>query len=130
MDSVCTLIKETKSGRDVYGNPTVTRTGRQVYCQIFSVGRSEFYAASNAGLKPELIVRLGDFAEYDGEQLAEVDGDVYTIIRTYRDRGSMHVHGGRMDANAIELTLGRKVGDAHVKVSAGATGQDSGGVSE
>lgn len=114
MDSVCKLIKETKNGRDRYGNPIVERTEREVFCQAYSVNRSEFYSAANAGLNPQLVIRLSDYLEYDGEKLVEFEGERYSVIRTYRDRGSMHQQTlgiSAMDTNAIELTLQPKVGN-------------------
>jgi SPP1 family predicted phage head-tail adaptor len=104
MDSVCKLIKEKELTRDRYGNPQVTRQEREVFCQIRSVTRSEFYAAANAGLEPQFVIRLADFAEYDNEQIVEYEGEVFSIIRTYRDRSAT--------SSAIELTVGQKLGIA------------------
>lgn len=115
MDSVCMLIKETKNGRDRYGNPQIIRTEREVMCQAYSVNRSEFYSAANAGLNPQVVIRLSDYLEYDGEKLVEYEGELYSVIRTYRDRGSMHQQAfgvaAPMDTNAIELTLQPKAGN-------------------
>lgn len=115
MDSVCKLIKETINGRDQFGNPIVERTEREVFCQAYSVNRSEFYSAANAGLNPQVVIRLSDYLEYDNEKLVEYEGELYSVIRTYRDRGSMHQTAfgvaSPMDTNAIELTLQPKVGN-------------------
>lgn len=115
MDHVCKLIKEEETGRDQYGNPIVEKTEREVFCQILSVTRSEFYAAANADIVPRFIVRLQEALEYQGEKIVEFEGENYVVLRTYRDRGSMgHSQIGAaspMDSNAIELTVGRKVGD-------------------
>ena len=115
MDSVCKLIKEQETGRDKYGNPTVERIEREVFCQILSVTRSEFYAAATADITPQFIVRLQEALEYQGEKIVEYEGELYSVIRAYRDRGSMgHTQIGAaspMDSNAIELTVGKKVGN-------------------
>lgn len=115
MDDVITLIKETVTGHDGDGNEIREQEARELFCQAFGVNRSEFYSAATAGLHPDIIVRLSDFADYEGETLAEYHGDQYTIIRAYRDRGSVQ-HGrasqwSGMDPNAIELTLQRRVGN-------------------
>lgn len=109
MDDVCTLIKETTGGRDKAGNPVTTTTEREVFCQVYGVARTEFYSAATAGLHPEITFRLQDFVEYEGEKLIRYDGELYAVIRTYRDRGSYHGTGG-MDPNAIELICERRVG--------------------
>lgn len=115
MDDAITLIKETVTGHDTDGNEVRERSERELLCQVFGVTRNEFYSASTAGLHPDIVVRLADHDDYEGEGLAEYDGELYSIIRTYRDRGSMQQ--GRisrwsgMDPNAIELTLQRRVGN-------------------
>lgn len=112
MDDVITLIKETVTGHDDYGNELIETTERDVFCQIYGVTRSEFYSAAVADLHPEITARLSDFVDYEEEKLARYNGVLYSIIRTYRDRGSFS--GGsrtQQDQNAIELILQRKVGD-------------------
>lgn len=110
MDSVCKLIKEDTTGRDKYGNPQVAETAREVFCQVYGITRSEFYSAATADLHPELTIRLSDFMDYEGEDLVEHEGVRYSVIRTYRDSGSMH-RGGIMDPNGIELICGRRIGN-------------------
>lgn len=113
MDAEITLIKTAITGHDAHGNEIVERTERDVLCQVFSVTRNEFYSAATAGMHPDLTVRLSDFMDYEGEQLARFEGGMYSVIRTYRDRGSMshgRTSGGGLDQNAIELTLQKKIG--------------------
>jgi SPP1 family predicted phage head-tail adaptor len=100
-DHVCSLITETNSGFDGYGNPVTLRTSREVFCQILSVTRTEFYSAATAGIHPEFIIRLSDHAEYQGEKLVEVDGELFSVVRVYRGR----------DKNDVELTVERRLGD-------------------
>lgn len=120
MDDVIVLIGEEVTGRDKWGNEIVTTTRNQRFCQVFGITGREFYSAAVAGLHPELRVRLADIAEYNGEELAEYHGETYSVIRAYRDAGSMHQAPRRVDGgtyqnsfplNAVELTLGRKVGN-------------------
>lgn len=117
MDDVAVLVKDIEQGRDKAGNPIAKRVERPVFCQVFSVARNEFYSAATAGLHPEIILRLSDFLDYDGETLVRYPpilhgkpGPLYSVIRAYRSSGSMH-RGGSMPLNALELTLQRKVGD-------------------
>ena len=114
MDDVIVLIAEDVEGYDDQGNELREPDGREVFCQVFGVTRNEFYQAAQVNMQPELTVRLSDYADYNGEKLAVYHGDLYSIIRTYRDRGSIgrRTSSGQMDVNAIELTLERKVGNA------------------
>lgn len=74
------------------------RTATEVFCQVDSVGRSEFFAAGQNGLRPEY--RFTVFAgDYNGEAEVEYDGMAYAIYRTFY----------RRDDN-IELYAARRVG--------------------
>ena len=113
MDDVITLVKETLTGYDADGNEITEQSQRQVFCQVFSVGRSEFYEAATAGLHPEIVARLSDFADYEDEKLVLYNGQMYSVIKTYRDSGSMGRGQSRrgLGPNGIELTLQRKIGN-------------------
>lgn len=110
MDDVITLITETITGYDDNGNPQVTTTEREVFCRVYGITRSEFYQAAAVGLQPELTVRLSDYKDYEGEKTARYSGDLYSIIRTYRDSGSLR-GGGGLNLGGIELILERRIGD-------------------
>jgi len=110
MDDVITLIAETVTGYDSVGNEIIETTERDLMCQVYGVTRNEFYAAAAVDYRPEITVRLSDFADYQGEKNARYKGELYTIIRTYRDAGSFH-HGGGLGPNAIELILQHRIGD-------------------
>lgn len=110
MDNTCILIKKVTRGFDKYGNPLEETREREVFCQVFGVNRSEFYSAATVDLNPELTIRLSDFMDYEDEKLVRLDGRLYSVIRTYRDSGSLH-RGGNMNPNAIELIVERKIGN-------------------
>lgn len=78
MLEVLTLIKRTTSGS------AITETVREVFCGIRSIGQSEFYQANASDFRPTLKFILADYLDYDGETLAEHNGQRYRIIRTYR----------------------------------------------
>jgi len=98
MDTV-TLIKEGPNARGIYDAPTETR--RTLRCKVQSVGRSEFYQSASAGLRPEYILQLPSYLEYDLEKRCEFHEDEYRIIKTYIDR----------TRGAIELTIQRSNAD-------------------
>ena len=110
MDDVITLIAEEVVGYDDIGNEQIAIKERELMCQVYGITRSEFYQAAAVDMQPELRVQLSDFADYEGEKQARYHGEPYTIIRTYRDAGSMH-RGGGLPLNGIELILQRRIGD-------------------
>lgn len=75
MNDVAVLIKRE------YGKDDVKR---EVFCGFRSIGMREFYAASTTDFHPELKLVLADYLDYNGETLADYNGQRYRIIRTYR----------------------------------------------
>lgn len=75
MTDVAVLIKRE------YGKDDVKR---EVFCGFRSIGMREFYAASTTDFHPEAKLVLADYLDYDGETLADYNGQRYRIIRTYR----------------------------------------------
>lgn len=110
MDDVITLITEVVTGYDDNGNEQIQTAERTLMCQIYGVTRNEFYAAAAVDFRPEITVRLSDFADYQGEKTARYNGELYTIIRTYRDAGSFQ-RGSGFAPNGIELILQHRIGD-------------------
>lgn len=105
MDDVLVLIVNTYE-TDAEGNQIPVEIPRTVFCQVSSVGRSEFYQAAQADLHPEYIFTLSNFRDYRGEKLAKyidwlgVEHVLY-ITRAYRIP----------DSDAIELTAEERTGD-------------------
>lgn len=114
-DSTARLIGETVTSFDEFGNPNKARTTTEVFCDIRSVTRSEFYSAAHNGLQPSLVLRISHAADYNGEKLAEVDGRLYSVIRSYRAPGT----------DAVELTLQAEIGTA---AEAGDQEESDGGI--
>jgi SPP1 family predicted phage head-tail adaptor len=76
-------------------------TKRTVYCTVKSIGMQEAYQAMGVGLNPELKVILAHDFEYGGEDLCELNGQKFRIIRSYIT-----------ETDGIELTLQRVAGNA------------------
>lgn len=71
---------------------------REVFCEIGSITQSEWSAAGQMGLKPEMRITIWA-DEYGGAEAAVLDGVRYSIYRTYQ-----------AGPDKIELYLTRKVG--------------------
>lgn len=83
---------------DDYGVAVKTRTGREVYCKVDSVTRSEFFEAGKAGLRPEYRMSMF-FGDYNGETIVGYNGRMYSVYRTYMAK-----------TDIIELYVERKTG--------------------
>lgn len=83
---------------DSYGVPQKTTTKRDVFCQVDSVTRQEFFEGGRNGLNPEYRIRMF-YADYDGEILVGYKGLMYSIYRVYKNRSDI-----------IELYIERKGG--------------------
>jgi hypothetical protein len=75
-----------------YGQDDVKR---EVFCGFRSIGLKEFYSANSTDFHPELKLVLADYLDYNGENLADYNGQRYRILRTYRQ------------GQELELTLER-----------------------
>lgn len=86
MDAVLTLVSKTRT-QDEYGMWKETPATRQIFCQVESVTRAEFFDGGRNGLNPEFqfTVFAGD---YEGETVCQYDGKQYAIYRTYRVPGT------------------------------------------
>lgn len=96
-DTVITLIGITyhknSSGVDI-----AVETEREVYVGLKSVGRSDFYAAGQAGLALDHVF-VTDPINYNGEQEVEYLGERYEVTRTYQS-----------SSNVLEIYVGHKAG--------------------
>ena len=103
MDDVIMLIGAGAPKYDEYGNEVCYEVRRQVFCSVYSVGRTEFYQAAQNNLQPELVFVISHYKDYEGEkELFYTDWTGvekrYTVIRTYRN------------GDSIELTAVQRVG--------------------
>lgn len=78
-------------------------TAREVFCELRSVGRSEFYQANATGYKPELVFILADYLDYNDETLVDHDGKRYRVIRAYRKDQELELVVTRASAEESEL---------------------------
>lgn len=94
---VITLVKEVKT-QDANGVWRTTTSERDVFCQVNSITRAEFFEAGRNGLNPEYSFTMF-FGDYDGERTVKYKGNAYGVYRTYH---------GRTDT--LELYVERKGG--------------------
>lgn len=81
---VITLITEATT-QDDNGVWKVTETTKDIFCQVSSVTRDEFFEAGRNGLNPDY--RFTVFGpDYDGQKVVEYKGKRYGVYRTYQAR--------------------------------------------
>jgi len=81
---VITLIKETQT-QDANGVWRKQTAEREVFCQVNSITRAEFFDAGRNGLNPEYSFSMF-FGDYDGERTVRYKGKMYGVYRTYHAR--------------------------------------------
>jgi len=77
------LLKETNTVDELH-RPKVSYTRKKVYCNIKSIGQSEFYQAQVTGLKPEIKVEIKCCNLDDTYTHFSYKNKKYKILRTYK----------------------------------------------
>lgn len=96
-DRIAFLISTTYRQDDI-GQDMPIETKRKIFCSITSVSAAEWFEAGRSGLQAELRLTMFAF-DYHGETIAEVNGQRYSIYRTFRSK-----------PDEIELYLEKKAG--------------------
>lgn len=78
---VITLIGVTES-KDKYGMEVRTESARNVFVNVQSVSRQEFFSAGQAGMQPQLVFVMFQY-DYEDERIVEYKGKRYSVYRTY-----------------------------------------------
>lgn len=95
--NIIDLIKENKTQNE-NGEFVSNETRKTVFCDVRSVSRAEWNSAGQMGYNPRHVVSM--FApDYDGEEVAELNGERFSVYRTFNNRNEI-----------IELYLERKAG--------------------
>lgn len=81
---VVTLLAVDRT-QDAYGVWRETIEEHEVYCNVASVTRSEFFEGGRNGLNPEYRITMF-FGDYNGEPMLIYNGKTYSIYRTYQGR--------------------------------------------
>ena len=75
------LITKTYTANEI-GVQVATETETEVFATVFSIGRTEFYNAGQAGLKPMACFAVRSM-EYNGAEELEFNGERLSIYRAY-----------------------------------------------
>lgn len=92
------LINENPQAHGVFDGPEETVT--TVFAEIRSVSRNEYYQAMSAGIAPELVFMLTDYADYNGQKVFLYEGERWRVIRTYTNGQTLEITAGRATNDA------------------------------
>lgn len=95
---VITLVKERKAFNANRQPIVETVSQNDVYAQMRSITRAEWFEAGRNGLKPDICFITNCF-DYDGEEIVEFNGKRYGVYRTFFGRN-----------DAVELYCEKKGG--------------------
>lgn len=89
MNSECivTLISVVSTGTNDIGEIIQDEKRKQAFALKKSVNQSEFFQASAAGYKPEIVLEISAF-DYKGEIFCELESERYKIYRSYESKNS------------------------------------------
>lgn len=94
---VISLLKTTKTQNE-FGVWVSTTTSRDVFCQVDSVTRAEFFEGGRNGLNPQFRFSMF-FGDYEGEKIVVYKGLPYSVYRTFQAKN-----------DTLELYVERKGG--------------------
>lgn len=82
MDAVIYLLTTTASEKNKYGVYEQTKEAREVFCQVDSVTRAEFFGGGRNGLNPQYKFTMFS-GDYEGEDTVIYNGLPYGVYRTF-----------------------------------------------
>lgn len=96
--TVITLIGEDPSAHGVFDVPDNIQN--EVFAEVMSASQNEFYRARENGLEPELVFKLTDYGDYNGEKILVYDDKRWRVIRTYIKEEALFIVAGKAAADA------------------------------
>ena len=93
-----TLIGEDPKAHGVFDAPD--NVENEVFAEVMSASQNEFYKARENGLAPELVFRLTDYEDYDGQKVFVYDEERWRVIRTFIKEESLFIVAGKAAADA------------------------------
>ena len=87
MDQTVTIkLIAQKTTYDEIRQPVYEDYAREVYAQLRSITRAEWFEAGRNGMRPDIAFIMMSF-DYRGETVIEWNGVRYGVYRTFRGRG-------------------------------------------
>ena len=90
MNDIAYLVNEALTEDDI-GNSVSETSETAVFCEISSVGQSEFYKAAAVGYKPQCRLKMWE-NEYGGQSLVRIGNVYYSVIRNFTENGTTELY--------------------------------------
>lgn len=97
MNEVLTLINVSYT-TDEIGNDRESTVEADVFCEVTSASRAEFFSAAQAGLRPEYKFKIWAH-EYGGQTKVRYDGLEFEIYRTFKLHDTIELYAKEVTAN-------------------------------
>ena len=97
MNEVLTLINVSYT-TDEIGNDRESTVETDVFCEVTSASRAEFFSAAQAGLRPEYKFKIWAH-EYGGQTKVRYDGREFEIYRTFKLHDTIELYAKEVTAN-------------------------------
>ena len=97
MNDILTLIRIDYS-TDEIGNDRESTVETDVFCEVASASRAEFFSAAQAGLRPEYKFKIWAH-EYGGQTKVRYDGREFEIYRTFKLHDTIELYAKEVTAN-------------------------------
>lgn len=81
---VVSLIAQTFV-QDEIGQEIAEETKRDVFCDVSSITRNEWFEAAKSGFQPQLRITMFRY-DYQGERIVEYKDTRYAVYRTYESQ--------------------------------------------
>ena len=90
MNDIAYLVNEVLTEDDI-GNSVSETSETAVFCEISSVGQSEYYKAAAVGYKPQCRLKMWE-NEYGGQSLVRSGNVYYSVIRNFTENGTTELY--------------------------------------
>lgn len=97
MNDVLTLICANYTADEI-GNDRESTVETDVFCEVASASRAEFFSAAQAGLRPEYKFKIWAH-EYGGQTKVRYDGREFEIYRTFKLHDTIELYAKEVTAN-------------------------------
>ncbi len=83
-------LKRESTTLDELHRPKVSYAEEKVFCNVKSIGQSEFYQAEAAGLKPEIKIET-KLIDLTNVTHIKLHGTLYKVLRTYKKQDIIEI---------------------------------------
>ena len=92
------LLGESPAAHGVFEAPDESEN--EVFAEVLTASQNEFYRARQNGLEPDLVFKLTDYGDYNGEKVLVYDEKRMRVIRTYIQEEALFIVAEKATADS------------------------------